>query len=208
MPTIDLSFELVGQTIPLDHGYALFGALSRIVPALHNNRRLGVHPIRGRQVAPGVMALTESSRLRLRMPSEEIAAYVELAGKRLDLDGHHLRVGIPRVESLIPAPRLACRVVTIRNALDAESVLNAVRRELESLEIEADPSLVPTRRPGWEGHPLRRVLRVKNKRVIGYALQVAGLTADSSVRLQEFGLGGRRRMGCGVFVPVSETHAK
>ena len=45
------------------------------------------------------------------------------------------------------------------------------------------------------------MLRIKGKRVIGYALQVAGLTAEESVRLQELGLGGRTRMGCGFFVP-------
>jgi Cas6 Crispr len=52
MAVIDLSFVLVGTTIPLDHGYALFSALSRIMPELHGGRRVGVHPIRGRQAAP------------------------------------------------------------------------------------------------------------------------------------------------------------
>ncbi len=53
MAVIDLSFVLVGATIPLDHGYALFSALCRIVPELHGDRGVGVHPIRGRQSAPG-----------------------------------------------------------------------------------------------------------------------------------------------------------
>lgn len=205
MPTIDLAFELVGRDLPLDHGYALFAALCRIVPALHGDRRLGVHPIHGRQVGPGVLALTERSRLRLRLPSEEIAAYLEFAGKQLDLDGHHLRVGIPRVESLTPVPRLASRLVTFRNALDPEGSLTNVRRELAGLGVEAEPSLVPASRPLWEGQPLRRILRIKEKRVVGYALRVSGLSAEGSLRLQEAGLGGRRRMGCGVFVPFEEA---
>lgn len=29
MPVIDLAFDLVGTTIPLDYGYALFGAIRR-----------------------------------------------------------------------------------------------------------------------------------------------------------------------------------
>ncbi len=32
---IDLAFPLRGETLPLDHGYALFAASSRVVPALH-----------------------------------------------------------------------------------------------------------------------------------------------------------------------------
>jgi hypothetical protein len=44
MAVIDLSFLLVGTTIPLDHGYALFSALYRIVPELHRDRRVSGHP--------------------------------------------------------------------------------------------------------------------------------------------------------------------
>jgi hypothetical protein len=29
----------------------------------------------------------------------------------------------------------------------------------------------------------------------------SGLSAEDSLRLQEVGIGGRRHMGCGVFVP-------
>jgi hypothetical protein len=39
MPVIDLAFVLVGRTVPMDHGYALFSALCRVVPALHGDRR-------------------------------------------------------------------------------------------------------------------------------------------------------------------------
>ncbi|MBV8611394.1 MAG: type I-MYXAN CRISPR-associated protein Cas6/Cmx6, partial [Singulisphaera sp.] len=80
MPTIDLAFQIVGTMIPLDHGYCLFSALSRVEPKLHGDRRVGVHPIRGLRVAPGLLSLTEHSRLKLRLPSEEIAPYIALAG--------------------------------------------------------------------------------------------------------------------------------
>jgi CRISPR-associated protein Cas6 len=204
MTTIDLAFELVGTTLPLDHGYSLFAALNRAEPSLHGDLRVGVHPIRGRQVAPGVLALTEYSRLRIRLPSERIAPYLIVAGSNLDLDGHRLRVGIPRVEALSPAPSLASRLVTFRNALDAGSFLDHVKGELSTLGIEADLGLVPSVVLGREGQPLRRVLRIKGRRVVGYALRVSGLSAEASLRLQQAGLGGRRRMGCGVFAPFEE----
>ena len=38
--------------------------------------------------------------------------------------------------------------------------------------------------------------------MVAYSLHVVGLTAEESVLLQEEGLGGRRRMGCGVFTPL------
>lgn len=205
MAVIDLSFVLVGTTIPLDHGYPLFSALCRIVPGLHGDRRVGVHPIRGRQTGPGILALDERSRLKIRLPAEEIAPYIVIAGKELDLDGHRLRIGIPQVESLVPAPNLAARLVTFRHAMDAETFEADIRRELARMEINATPQLLPGTRPEHIGQPIRRVLRIKERRIVGYPLRVVGLSAEESVRLQEEGLGGRRRMGCGVFSPFAST---
>jgi CRISPR-associated protein Cas6 len=205
MPVIDLSFVVVGTAIPLDHGYSLFSSICRIVPALHGDRRIGVHPIRGRQSAPGVLSLTDRSRLKLRLPSEEIAPFIALAGRELDLGGHHLRVGIPQVEALTPAANLGSRLVTFRNALTPATHEEDVRRELVRLGIKATPHLVPATRSTWAGQPLRRVMRIKDRRVVGYAMRVIGLSPEESLRLQEEGLGGRRRMGCGVFAPFREA---
>ena len=49
----------------------------------------------------------------------------------------------------------------------------------------------------------RRTLRIKDKEVVGYEVLVETLTAEESICLQEAGLGGRRHMGCGVFVPAA-----
>jgi CRISPR-associated protein Cas6 len=46
------------------------------------------------------------------------------------------------------------------------------------------------------------VIRISKQKIIGYAMVVSELTADESIRLQEVGLGGRTRMGCGFFLPV------
>jgi CRISPR-associated protein Cas6 len=50
--------------------------------------------------------------------------------------------------------------------------------------------------------PIRRVVRVKGVRIVCYSLLVDGLNPDESLRLQEHGIGGRRRLGCGVFIPA------
>ena len=38
--------------------------------------------------------------------------------------------------------------------------------------------------------------------IVGYSLVVEGLSAVESMLLQERGLGGRTRMGCGFFMPL------
>jgi CRISPR-associated protein Cas6 len=197
---IDLSFELEGVRIPLDYGYALFSALSRVVSKLHGDLRVGVHPIRGVRREPRVLTLVAASRLRLRLHPEDLVSYIGLAGAQLDLEGFGLRVGIPRVEALVPAASLASRIVTIKGAQERDTFGVAVRRQLAEAGIAAEPVLVGE---AAAGGPARRVVRIKGRRLVGFSLRVGGLTAEESLRLQERGLGGRRRMGCGVFVPVA-----
>lgn len=209
MTTVDLSFPLQGERIPLDHGYALYGAISRVVPALHEAAWLGIHPLSGRPLGDGELALPPHAHLRLRLPAERIAAALPLAGSRLDVLGSALRIGVPRVEALVPAPSLDARLVAIkltqaprrnspelsREALDvdgfAERYRQEIRRQLDAIGIPKPFELCGRRRLGVGG-----------KRIVGYSVRVSGLSADESLRLQEAGLGGKRRMGCGVFRPT------
>jgi CRISPR-associated protein Cas6 len=52
------------------------------------------------------------------------------------------------------------------------------------------------------GEPKRRVVRIKGVAITGYSLLVTELSAADSIKLQESGLGGRRHLGCGFFVPA------
>ncbi|MGH9961803.1 MAG: type I-MYXAN CRISPR-associated protein Cas6/Cmx6, partial [Pyrinomonadaceae bacterium] len=84
---------------------------------------------------------------------------------------------------------------------DLEMFLSAVRKQLAAVGVVGDVHIDSTR----DQHGLersRRVLHIKDRSVIGYAVSVSGLSDDESVKLQVIGLGGRRRMGCGVFVPI------
>ncbi len=202
---IDLAFVIKGNSIPIDYGYALFGAISRVVPAIHGDRRIGIHPIRGMHLEPRRLTLVEGSRLRLRLPSEEVTTYLALAGVTLDLDGSKLAVGIPRVEGLRPAPALLARLVTIGQTMDPGPFLATARRQLSDLGVSASPEFLADAHPDREGRPVRRVVRIKGRRVVGYPLLIPGLTAEESLVVQEQGIGSRRRMGCGVFVPLSRS---
>lgn len=205
MPVIDLAFELMGTTIPLDYGYGLFSALCNVVKQLHGDRRVGVHPIRGIRHQPRRLTLVPQSRLRLRLPSEEVATYLALAGKRIQLDGDSLAIGIPRVEPLRPAPSLTARLVTIGRLIEPLAFEESLRRQLAGQGVTAVPRLLPSTDPTREGQPTRRIIRIKGRKIVGYAVGVEDLTAEESLIVQEQGLGSRRRMGCGMFVRIGGT---
>ena len=189
MPYVDLAFRLKGSTVPVDHGYALYAALSRILPEIHEAKVIGVHPIRGIYSGNGELQLSDFSRLVLRLPDEEIRSYLKLAGKRLEVDERPISVGVPEIRMLLPVASLRARLVTIKGFLNEEEFLEAAKRQLQSFGIACEITL------GQRG-----TFRVKDKQVVGFEIAVVGLTAEDSVKLQENGLGGRRKMGCGVFV--------
>lgn len=209
---VDLVFPVMGAEIPRNHGYALYGAISRLVPAAHENRGLGIFPIRGTPDGKGGLLLNRYSHLRARVAAGELPMLLKLAGQSLELDGRRVRVGAPRVEGLVPAATLASPLVLIKLArppearatspqVTPERFLEAAGKQLAQMGLVQAEAEIPLIQNGpHAGQPRRRVLRVKDQTHAGYALIVRGLTAEESIRLQERGLGGRRLMGCGLFL--------
>jgi CRISPR-associated protein Cas6 len=205
MSVIDIHFPVRGDTLPTDHAYDLYSALSRIVPALHCDRmayRLAA--ITGEYAGNGSIRLWPQgrSRLRLRLMAEDITTILPLAGGPLDIGGKEIRLGVPAVQALVPAPALVARSVVIAGFTDPGPFLDAARRQLDELKIVAEIGIPLNRSGPREGQPRRCVIRLKGARMIGYPVQVEGLTADESIRLQEAGIGGRGHLGCGFFIPL------
>lgn len=194
---VDLSFSIRGKSVPLDHGYALFGAVSRLVPELHEHETWGIHPVGGTRVGPGALGLTPRSRLTIRTPASDIQRLLPLAGKTLELDRHRIVVGTPNVLPLRPATSLHSRFVTIKGGhATPEAFLEFGTKAIERLTKECEELRNAKLQIGQ-----RRVMRIANHTVVGYATAVE-VTPEASLFLQINGLGGRRHMGAGLFVPV------
>jgi CRISPR-associated protein Cas6 len=208
---IELVFPARGGFLPTDHGYALYGALSRIVPAFHDDDGpFRFAPVTGIGIPNGRLQLHEHSVLRVRTPEDRIRTLLPLAGKRLELDGETIRLGVPAVRTLAPAPSLVARLVTFKPPtkegdapdLSPDRFLELARKKLSETGVTGEAQLPIHLDGDRAGEPLRRVVRVKGAAIVGYSLLVAELSAADSLRLQETGLGGRTQMGCGFFVPT------
>lgn len=210
MPKVDLQFRLMGENIPVDHGYHLFSAISKILPEIHENRDVAIHPINGRLIGNRLMSLTEHSRLTLRTPVEGIKPLLGLAGRTLDLNGHDVRTGVPDTRALVPSSALYSRLVIIKGFMEPDDFLDAVARQLRVMGVRGTPSLIEQRSiqeantgrsSGTHSPVLRRTIRIRDKEIVGFAVLIKDLTPQDSIRVQEQGIGGRRRFGCGVFIP-------
>lgn len=81
------------------------------------------------------------------------------------------------------------------------SFLKSLREQLRSLVPNGEVMLEVKRKDLEVDDYARRVLRLKGSTLTGYGVIAKGLDESSSLRLQSVGLGGRRKMGCGLFVP-------
>lgn len=197
---VDLVFSVKGQTLTRDHGYALYGALSRAVPALHGTSWLAVHPIPGRLTGSGSLDLAGSSQLRLRLPVEQIGQVISLTGAVLDVAGSRLELGPPTVQQLHPAAVLDARLVVIKLTEGPSKPFDRAAFEQRFL-AEAHRQLARHGIVGVAEIRGRGRITVSGRQVIGYAVRVSALSPEHSIALQIHGLGGKRSMGCGVFRP-------
>lgn len=196
-PCVELSFPVLGKTLPADHNYGLYAALVHHVPELHQQTPLSILTIPGFPNRQGEIHLTEYSCFKIRVPVPKIPLVYQLAGKRISIGKHEIQVGIPEISVIKLATRLRSRIVTIKGYTDPSSFLDAARRQLDQLGISGHLS-IPLNR---ENQLSRKTLKIKRYTVVGFTTEVSNLSPEDSLRLQTYGLGGKRRMGCGIFVP-------
>lgn len=203
-PYVSVHFPAQGRQLPADHGYALYSAITRQLPTLHGARWLGLELISGVPWREGLIVLpTRGATLSLRIPANHYGDVLPLAGKRLELNGQTIHLGIPSARPLQSCPSLYARCVTIKKFTDAEPFLDAARRQLEAHGINATLELPLDE----QGRFRRRILRIHDKTIIGFSLAAHNLSDDDSLRLQTTGIGGRRTMGCGLFNPILNNAA-
>jgi CRISPR-associated endonuclease/helicase Cas3 len=201
-PYIDLAFSLTGQTLPLDNGYIVYSALSRICPAIHELEDISIHPIAGIPESSKELRLTQRSKLQIRLPVDLIPfIYEYLAGQTFSIGQNQFQLGIPEYNPLHPFPDLYSRLVIIKRFQEPQRFLEAAKRQLKRLGIQGTITL-STRA---NSQPQCRQLTIKNTTgtfaVRGFGIQVTDLNPEDSITLQKYGIGGKRKMMCGVFVP-------
>jgi CRISPR-associated protein Cas6 len=181
------------QTADFGSGLALAARL----PGLHERREIGVFNLRGRNAVGPALHLGRGA-LRVRCPAEAIPLFLGLSSSALDLAGRSVVLGAPTIRALEPVPGLSARIVTFKHALDEASFRASAHRFLKELTGSSC-----TLRVGR-----RRIVTVAGDKVVGFGLDLSDLTPEASLVIQEKGLGGRRHMGCGLFLPTRAARRK
>lgn len=199
-PVVDLRFPIVqGPLLEVDHGHALYLALRARCASLERIPGLGIHSVRGTPgPRKGELMLSGESEVRLRLPAGSARLLKELAGAELEVGGHRLRLGEPRIQSLDPVSALWARTVTIHFR---DPSVGAAQAQLAFRFAQDFP---------WASFRIlrQRTIRFEGRQLLGFEVAVRGLAPQASLLLQGQGFGGRRALGCGLFVPFSALGAR
>lgn len=198
LPYVELNFRVIGKTVPVDHGYKLYSALSHWQSKIHELESVSIQNITGSHGKQGQIYLNDRSTMRIRLPADLIGLFCPLAGKSLTIEQHKIRLGIPEISLLKPASNLRSHIVSIKDYEEPQSFLEAAERQLKQLGIQCTAKITVKA----NGNFRCKTIKIQNRTVVGFGLEVINLSDEDSLKLQTYGIGGRHKMGCGIFVPM------
>jgi CRISPR-associated protein Cas6 len=188
-PVVDVAFALRGGVFPRDGACALAAALAARLAWLADPALAAVHRVKLVAGDAALAPLARRTRLMLRVPRERLADLATLAGATLDLQGHEVQLGAPQVHELVLHGTLYAPLV----ASDHDDELAFLAEAEQALaKLGARGRLICGRRAQVRSGPAG----TKS----GFSLMIDGLSPEDSLRVQIYGIGPHRTLGCGVFV--------
>lgn len=192
----EVHFELQGTLLPRDHGYPLFLELSRLLPWLADETLAAVHHINGAETGKDdLLILNRRAKLVIRTPLHREAGLAILSGQTIAIGGYKLTIGKGKTKPLTRHSPLYAHCVTT-GSMDEEGFASDIIRILDELKITC--RFICGR---------RQTITTADGVAYGYSLLLHELPVEQSILVQQRGMGGNRKIGCGIFIPHKSTNA-
>lgn len=198
---LDLSFAIRCKQLPIDHAWDLSQAIRKALPWFDEEPLAGVHTIHVAESGngwlrpednAGLLIPSRRTRLELRLPKPRIEQAKALTGQTLSWDDYTLSVGEAKEKPFSNAAVLFARYVLSSDAESEEQFLQRMAVEVQQLtQFKIKKMLC-----GRSHH-----LQTPQGRLFTRHLMLADLDNDTSIRLQQVGLGEGRKYGCGLLLP-------
>lgn len=196
---VDVAFNIVCRSLPVDHAYALSQAIMQALPWFADEDRAGLHTIHVADSGNGwmrpdnpqdLLCLSRRTKLVLRLPQPRVSDAGKLTGQTLDVAGHVMQVQQAAVRPLSAMTTLFARYVVTGEDLAETGFMRAAAAHLEKIDIRPKKMLC-----GMEN-----LIATPARSIRTRSLMLADLTIAESIKLQQHGLGEERKLGCGLFI--------
>ena len=198
----DYSFATQCKELPIDHAWALSQSIIKELPWIEDEKFAGIHQIHVAESGNGwerpdnceneTLRPSHRTRLVLRIPKSRQKDAEALVGKTISIAGYPLTIKKPRKKPLVNASVVFSRYVLSDKSEDENSFLIRMAAEIESITGEKVKKMLCGK---------SYLLRTPKGELLTRHLMLAEQTNDSSILLQQHGLGEGRVMGCGLFLP-------
>ena len=197
----DLSFAIQCKSLPIHHAWQLSEEILTHLPWMRDNKFAGIHQIHVAESNNGWLRPDEDdallypsrrTKLTLRIPSDTFEEASSLCGKTLNINSHAIKIGKSKKKPFSNSSVIFSRYILTHADEDENQFLTRIAREIKvktnfnikkmlcgkSHEIQTPEGKLPTRH-----------------------LMIADLDSDTSIKIQQHGLGEGRILGCGLFLP-------
>ncbi len=198
---VDLSFAIKCKSLPVDHAWALSEEILKHLPWMENHEVAGIHQIHVAESNNGwlrpddedaLLYPSRRTRMSLRLPIEKVPDAEKLTGLVLDISGHPLEIKSSSKKVFSNSGVIFSRYVLSDSEEDENSFLSRMAAEIKNKT----------------GHKVKKMLcgkshTIKTPEKILHTkhLMIADLDNDTSIKIQQLGLGTGRHLGCGIFLP-------
>ena len=198
---IDLSFAIRCKQLPIDHAWDLYTAIRTHLTWFDAEPLAGLHTIHVAESGngwlrpednAGVLIPSKRTRMELRLPKARIEDAKQLIGQTLTLGRYELTVGEAKEKPFTNSAVLFARYIVSAEEESEEQFLQRMATEIkQSTQFKIKKMLC-----GRSHH-----LYTPEGQQFTRHLMLADLDNDTSIQLQQLGLGRGRKYGCGLFLP-------
>ncbi len=200
---IDLVFSIKCKTLPLNHAWALSREIIHQLPWFQKEPNAGIHQIHVAESNNGWMrpdddeidALLYPSRrtkMTLRIPIAKLEATENLVGSVLNIDGHNLEINSSKKKVFTN-----CSVIFSRYVLsDIDETENEFLTRMSD-ELKNKINFNVKKMLCGKSHNIK----TPHKTLSTKHLMIADLDSETSIKIQQQGLGSAKELGCGIFIP-------
>jgi CRISPR-associated protein Cas6 len=197
---VDVNFKIKCPHLPLDHAHQLSSAVIRELPWIEEDEFAGIHLIHGAESGNGWIRPSAPDELiypsrrtlfTIRTPKSHVDKVKQLDGKTVQVCDTTIEFSRPSIRKLSKLTTLFARYILAEQIEDEEAFLTEMAEMLKAKNI----------RPKKMMSGRATTLAFPNEVLLVRSLMVDGIDVIESIQLQEEGLGGGRKFGCGLFLP-------
>ena len=197
----DVMFSIECKSLPVDHAWALSQQIHQYLPWMDDHAGSGIHQIHVAESNNGwvrpededaLLFPSKRTKMSLRIPSEKFDEIQKLVGITLDVNGHLIKLGRVKKKSLGNSGVIFSRYVLLKDDQSENDFLIEKAAEIKLLTGTNIKKMLCGK---------IHLIRTPDKTLKAIHLMIADLDDDTSLKIQQHGLGFGHELGCGLFLP-------